>query len=57
MSLQQVPAGRDFPDDINVIIEVPMNSPAIKYEVDKDAGAMYGLRPELPGHVPNAPLC
>lgn len=25
MSLQQVPAGRDFPDDINVIIEVPMN--------------------------------
>ncbi len=38
MSLQQVPAGRDFPDDINVIIEVPMNSPAIKYEVDKATG-------------------
>lgn len=41
MSLQQVPAGRNFPDDINVIIEVPMNSPAIKYEVDKESGAIF----------------
>jgi inorganic pyrophosphatase len=41
MSLQQVSAGRNFPDDINVIIEVPMNSPAIKYEVDKKSGAIF----------------
>ena len=41
MSLQQVPPGRKIPDDINVIIEVPMNSPAIKYEVDKDSGAIF----------------
>lgn len=41
MSLQQVPAGKNFPDDINVIIEVPMNSPAIKYEVDKASGAIF----------------
>jgi len=41
MSLQQVPAGRNYPDDINVIIEVPMNSPAIKYEVDKASGAIF----------------
>jgi inorganic pyrophosphatase len=41
MSLQQVPAGRNFPDAINVIIEVPMNSPAIKYEVDKASGAIF----------------
>ena len=41
MSLQQVPAGRNLPDDINVIIEVPMNSPAIKYEVDKASGAIF----------------
>ncbi len=41
MSLQQVPAGRNLPDDINVIVEVPMNSPAIKYEVDKDSGAIF----------------
>jgi len=41
MSLQLVPAGTDFPNDINVIIEVPMNSPAIKYEVDKASGAIF----------------
>jgi len=41
MSLQQVPSGRKIPDDINVIIEVPMNSPAIKYEVDKASGAIF----------------
>ena len=41
MSLAKVPAGRNYPDDINVIIEVPMNSPAIKYEVDKDTGAIF----------------
>lgn len=41
MSLAKVPAGRNYPDDINVIIEVPMNSPAIKYEVDKDSGAIF----------------
>jgi inorganic pyrophosphatase len=41
MSLQQVPAGRNVPDDINVIIEVPMNSPAIKYEMDKASGAIF----------------
>jgi inorganic pyrophosphatase len=41
MSLQQVPVGKNFPDDINVIIEVPMNSPAIKYEVDKESGAIF----------------
>lgn len=41
MSLQQVPAGRNIPDEINVIIEVPMNSPAIKYEIDKKSGAIF----------------
>ena len=41
MSLQKVPAGRNIPDEINVIIEVPMNSPAIKYEIDKDSGAIF----------------
>jgi inorganic pyrophosphatase len=41
MSLQVVPVGRDVPDDVNVIIEIPMNSPAIKYEVDKETGAIF----------------
>src|SRR5210317_1985845 len=64
MSLQQVPAGRNIPDEINVIIEVPMNSPAIKYEVDKDSGAIFVDRmlktamyyPCNYGYVPNT-LC
>ena len=41
MSLQDVPVGRDVPNEINVIIEIPMNSPAIKYEVDKETGAIF----------------
>jgi inorganic pyrophosphatase len=41
MSLHQVPVGRDIPNDLNVIIEIPMNSPAIKYEVDKASGAIF----------------
>lgn len=41
MSLHEVPVGRDIPNDLNVIIEIPMNSPAIKYEVDKASGAIF----------------
>jgi inorganic pyrophosphatase len=41
MSLQDVPVGRDVPNDVNVIIEIPMHSPAVKYEVDKESGALF----------------
>jgi len=41
MSLRDVPVGRDVPNDVNVIIEIPMNSPAVKYEVDKASGALF----------------
>jgi len=41
MSLNKVPAGRDVPNDFNVIIEIPMNADPIKYEVDKDTGAIF----------------
>ena len=41
MSLRKVPVGRDVPNDVNVIIEIPMHSPAVKYEVDKDSGALF----------------
>lgn len=41
MSLQDVPNGRHITEDLNVIVEIPMNSPAIKYEVDKDSGAIF----------------
>lgn len=41
MSLNSVPAGRDVPNDFNVIIEIPMNADPIKYEVDKETGAIF----------------
>lgn len=41
MSLDLVPSGRDLPEDINVIIEIPLNGEPIKYEVDKDSGAIF----------------
>jgi len=41
MSLNLVPAGKNLPDDVNVIIEIPMNADPVKYEVDKDTGAVF----------------
>lgn len=41
MSLNNIPAGRDLPNDFNVIIEIPMNADPIKYEVDKASGAIF----------------
>ena len=41
MSLALVTTGRDVPNDVNVIIEIPMNSEPVKYEVDKDSGAIF----------------
>lgn len=41
MSLNSVPPGKDVPNDINVIIEIPSHSDPIKYEVDKDSGAIF----------------
>ena len=35
MSLHLVPSGKNLPDDLNVIIEIPLNGDPIKYEVDK----------------------
>jgi inorganic pyrophosphatase len=41
MSLDQVPAGADVPNEVNVIIEIPMNAEPVKYEVDKASGAIF----------------
>ncbi len=41
MSLDKVTAGPKAPDQFNVIIEIPMNADPIKYEVDKDSGAIF----------------
>lgn len=40
MGLESVSPGKSVPDDINVVIEIPMNADPVKYEVDKDTGAI-----------------
>jgi inorganic pyrophosphatase len=41
MNLDRVTSGSAVPDDINVIIEIPAHSDPVKYEVDKETGAMF----------------
>src|SRR5476649_1177061 len=40
MGLNKVEAGRNIPEEINVIIEIASHSDPIKYEVDKDTGVL-----------------
>jgi len=40
MSLLNLSAGKDLPNDINVIIEIPAMSEPVKYEFDKDNGLL-----------------
>src|SRR5699024_652087 len=41
MSLHRVPAGKNLPDEFNVVIEIPMNADPVKYEVDEDTGCIF----------------
>lgn len=41
MGLLEVTAGRDIPNDVNVIIEIPMHALPVKYEVNKESGALF----------------
>ncbi|MEW8012925.1 MAG: inorganic diphosphatase [Candidatus Thiodiazotropha sp.] len=41
MNLDRVSSGKNIPDEINVIIEIPSNADPVKYEVDKETGAMF----------------
>jgi inorganic pyrophosphatase len=41
MSLMKIQSGRDVPHEVNVIIEIPMHGEPVKYEVDKDSGALF----------------
>src|SRR5258708_24788858 len=41
MGPDRVPAGKDVPNDCNVVIEIPMRADPIKYEVDKETGAVF----------------
>lgn len=64
MGLDLVSPGKNPPDEINVIIEIPKDAEPVKYEVDKDTGAIFVDRvlstpmryPCNYGYVPNT-LC
>ncbi|MFW5824143.1 MAG: inorganic diphosphatase [Marinobacter sp.] len=40
MNFDHIPAGKNPPEDIYVAIEIPANSSPVKYEIDKDMGAV-----------------
>ena len=40
MRIEAISIGRNPPEEINVIIEVPVGGEPIKYEMDKDAGTL-----------------
>ena len=64
MGLALVSSGKDVPNEINVIIEIPKDAEPVKYEVDKASGAIFVDRvlstpmryPCNYGYVPNT-LC
>lgn len=41
MDLSKISAGKKPPSEVNVVIEVPMGSNPVKYEMDKDSGAIF----------------
>ena len=41
MRLEAIPTGKNPPDDINVVIEVPIGGEPIKYEMDKASGTLF----------------
>lgn len=41
MDITKIPAGKSPPQDVNVVIEIPQHGDPIKYEVDKDSGAIF----------------
>lgn len=64
MSLNNVPTGKNPPEEVNVVIEIPQGGEPIKYELDKDTGAIFVDRilstsmryPCNYGYIPNT-LC
>ena len=41
MDMNKIAVGRNPPWDINVIVEVPLGGEPVKYELDKESGAMF----------------
>jgi len=41
MDISKISAGANPPDDIHVIVEIPQGGLPVKYELDKDSGALF----------------
>src|SRR5690348_18463937 len=41
MGLELVSTGRNVPEEINVVVEIPKDAEPVKYEVDKASGAIF----------------
>jgi len=41
MSFEDVSIGKNPPEEVNVIIEIPQGGDPIKYEIDKDSGELF----------------
>ena len=41
MDMSKIPAGQNIPWDMNVIVEVPVGTEPVKYEIDKASGAIF----------------
>ncbi|WP_169568683.1 inorganic diphosphatase [Sneathiella limimaris] len=41
MDISKISAGKDVPWDVNVVIEIPIGGVPVKYEVEKDSGAIF----------------
>lgn len=41
MDINKIPIGEKPPWDVNVIVEIPLGGSPIKYELDKDSGALF----------------
>ncbi len=64
MRIDAISIGKNPPEDVNVIVEVPVGGHPIKYEMDKEAGTLVVDRflytpmtyPGNYGFVPHTPL-
>ncbi len=61
MDVTKIPPGRNPPDEINVLVEIPQGGVPVKYELDKLSGALFVNRflhtamyyPANYGFIPN----
>ena len=53
MDISKISSGKNFPETINVVIEISANTPGVKYEFDKESGAIFVDRfLQTPMHYP-----